>query len=266
MSASKFSVLGVQISATTYAEATGQITAAAAAHQGMTVAALAVHGVILATLNSELRYRFNQFDFTTPDGQPVRWALRLLHGVQLPDRVYGPTLMLKLCEAAQEQALRIYLYGSSADTTEALKAHLHSRFPALDICGAEPSKFRMLTEQEHTHMVEQIAASGAQMVFVGMGCPRQEIWMYEVHGRLHIPIIAVGAAFDFLSGVKQQAPYWMQARGLEWLFRLLQEPTRLWQRYLLLNPLYLLLLSLQWFGLKRFDTEGTLPRSFSRYG
>jgi exopolysaccharide biosynthesis WecB/TagA/CpsF family protein len=266
MSVSKFPVLGVQISAITYAEATEKITAAAAAHQGMTVAALAVHGVILATLNRELRYRFNQFDLNTPDGQPVRWALRLLHDVQLPDRVYGPSLMLDLCQAAQQQALRIYLYGSSPETLAALKAHLHSRFPTLDICGTEPSKFRVLTEQEHTRIVKQIATSGAQMVFVGMGCPRQEIWIYEARDTLHIPMIAVGAAFDFLSGIKRQAPQWMQDRGLEWFFRLLQEPTRLWQRYLLLNPLYLLLLSLQRFGLKRFDTKGTPPQDFSHYG
>ena len=263
--ASKYSVLGVQISATNYTEVTAQITAATAAHQGMTVSALAVHGVVLAALNRELRYRFNQFDINVPDGQPVRWALSRIYGVKLLDRVYGPSLMLNLCEAAQRQALSIYLYGSSAATLGKLKAQLHDRFPKLHICGAEPSKFRVLTEREHAQMLERIAASGAQLVFVGMGCPRQEIWMYEARNTLHIPIIAVGAAFDFLSGVKRQAPPWMQNYGLEWLFRLLQEPTRLWRRYLLLNPLYLLLLSLQFLDLLRFD-EGHAPQNSRYYG
>lgn len=103
-------------------------------------------------------------------------------------------------------------------------------------------------------------------MFVGLGCPRQEIWMYEARDSLHMPIITVGAAFDFLSGGKSQAPLWMQNYGLEWFFRLLQEPTRLWSRYLLLNPLYLLLLSLQALELRQFDTEGTAPQGYIRYG
>lgn len=266
MTIPRFSVLGVHISATNYAEATASIIAAAMAHQTMTIAPLAVHGVVLAALNRELRYRFNHFDLNLPDGQPVRWALTLLHGVSLPDRVYGPTLMLHLCEAAQDQSLGIYLYGSSTARVEALSRQLKQRFPRLNICGAESSLFRLLTEQEHADMVERIRQSGAQMVFVGLGCPRQEVWMFEARKALSMPVVTVGAAFDFLSGAKRQAPRWMQDRGLEWLFRLTREPVRLWRRYLLLNPLYVLLLSAQLLHLKQFDTEGTAPQDTVYYG
>ncbi|MFN8530138.1 MAG: WecB/TagA/CpsF family glycosyltransferase [Anaerolineae bacterium] len=266
MKAERASVLGVLIHPITYAGAVTQIIEAAQGRRVFRVAPLAVHGVIEAVLHPQYRHRLNQFDLAVPDGQPVRWALRWLHGFRLPDRVYGPTLMLTVCEQAAAQNLPIYLYGTTTQTIDALCERLRDQFPSLKIAGGAPSQFRGLSAEENTQMIESIKSSGARIVFVGLGCPRQEVWVYENADRLAMPTIAVGAAFDFLSGQKAQAPSWMQANGLEWLFRLLHEPARLWRRYLIYNSLYVLLLVLQLLHLKRFDTNGEPIEHEFRYG
>jgi N-acetylglucosaminyldiphosphoundecaprenol N-acetyl-beta-D-mannosaminyltransferase len=135
---------------------------------------------------------------------------------------------------------------------------LQQRFPKLQIAGYEPSKFRRLTEQERSEVIQRIQASGANAVFLGLGCPRQEVWAYEYRDQLHLPILAVGAAFDFFAGTLPQAPKLLQDYGLEWLYRLVQEPTRLWKRYLILNPMYLWNIFLQYVGIKRFPPS--LPK------
>lgn len=217
-------------------------------------------------LDRQFRYRLNHFDMVVPDGQPVRWALRLLYGIRLPDRVYGPTLTLRLCEAAEKRDLAVYFYGSTPETLDALRVSLRKSFPRLRVVGAEPSLFRRLTDEEQQQLADRIRRSQADMVFIGLGCPQQEIWAYEYQTLLNVPILAVGAAFDFISGMKPQAPMWMQDRGLEWLFRLVHEPRRLWRRYVLLNPYYLLLLALQALKLKRFDSEGEPVVEVLQYG
>ncbi|MDA0266743.1 MAG: WecB/TagA/CpsF family glycosyltransferase, partial [Cyanobacteria bacterium] len=194
-----------------------------------------------------------------PDGQPVRWALNLLYQVGLNDRVYGPTLMLKLCERAAQHHIPIYLYGSRPEVLQALPHRLQHMFPQLIIAGMQPSDRRQVSEQEQATIIESIRATGAQLVFVGLGCPRQEIWVYENRDRLSMPAIAVGAAFDFHAGLIPQAPPWMQKRGLEWLFRLLQEPRRLWRRYIFFNPLYIFCFTLQYLRLKSFAPSQVPP-------
>jgi exopolysaccharide biosynthesis WecB/TagA/CpsF family protein len=203
-----------------------------------------------------------------PDGQPVRWALRGLHGVRLAERVYGPTLMLKTCQRAAEEALPIFLFGGSGELLAALQQALQDRFPQLEIAGVLPSKFRRLTgPREKQELVETIKSSGAKIAFVGLGCPRQEVFAYEFQDALSMPLLAVGAAFNFHAGLLSQAPPLMQRWGLEWLFRLCAEPRRLWKRYLLLNPLYLTLLAAQWTRLKRFDdAENCPPNTEILYG
>ena len=201
------------------------------------------------------RYRLNRFDLLVPDGQPVRWALNLLHGARLPERVYGPTLMLKLCHWAAEQGAPVFLFGGTNDLLTALSAQLRERFPQLQIAGARPSLFRRLSESERDRLVSEIRASGAALTFVGLGCPRQEVWVYESREALSMPLVAVGAAFAFHAGQLSQAPQYMQRRGLEWLYRLSREPRRLWKRYVLLNPLYVTLLLAQWAGLHEFCVD-----------
>lgn len=241
----KHNVLGVGVSAVDYNAAVDRVLAAAQERRSLAVSALAVHGVMTGVMDEAHRRRLNGFDLLVPDGQPVRWAIRWLHGVQLPERVYGPTLTLKLCERAAQVGVPVYFYGSKADVLERLTSNLTNRFPGLIIAGSEPSKFRRLTEAEKHETARRISGSGAAMVFVGLGCPRQEIWVHEYKPLLPMPLIAVGAAFDFHAGTLSQAPPWMQKRGLEWLYRLSKEPNRLWRRYLYLNPYYLALLGLQ---------------------
>jgi exopolysaccharide biosynthesis WecB/TagA/CpsF family protein len=255
--AQKRSVLGVLVDPADYATAVDRVVAAAREGRPLAVSALAVHGVMTGYGDAEHRARLNRLDLVVPDGQPVRWALNLLHGAGLRDRVYGPTLMLRICERAAREGLGIYLYGSTPEVLEKLSQGLRRRFPELAISGAEPSRFRRLSPAEKAEVVERVRGSGARIVFVGLGCPRQEVWAYEYRDALSLPVIAVGAAFDFHAGLKAQAPRWMQDRGLEWLFRFASEPRRLWRRYLLLNPAFVALLGAQYLGLRDFPTAPT---------
>jgi exopolysaccharide biosynthesis WecB/TagA/CpsF family protein len=255
----KKNILGVLVDAVDYAAAEERILTAARARRSMAAAALAVHGVMTGVLDKPHRYRLNHLDLVVSDGQPVRWTMNLLYRTHLPDRVYGPTLMLRLCERAAQEGLPIYLYGSQAHVVEALSHNLKMRFPGLTIAGAQPSLFRQTSPEEKQDIAREIHDSGAAMVFVGLGCPRQETWAYEYRDAIPIPLVAVGAAFDFHAGFMPQAPAWMQQTGLEWVFRLVHEPRRLWRRYLLLNPLYLILLALQITGLRRFDPAQAIP-------
>lgn len=263
----KKNVLGVTIDAVDYEAAVGKIIAAARARQPLAVSALAVHGVMTGVLDPEHGYRLNHLDLVVPDGQPVRWALNLLHGTALTDRVYGPTLTLKVCEAAAREGLPLYLYGSRPEVLESLTKNLTRRFPALQIAGSQPSRFRQVSAAEKEEIAREIRESGAAIVLVGLGCPRQETWAYEYRELLGMPILAVGAAFDFHAGTLPQAPAWLQRWGLEWLFRLVQEPGRLWKRYAYLNPLFLGMLALQLLRLRAFSPAKAIPpREEMRYG
>jgi exopolysaccharide biosynthesis WecB/TagA/CpsF family protein len=263
----KRNLLGVRVDAVDYEAAVARIVAAAKARQPLAASALAVHGVMTGVLDSAHRYRLNHLDLVMPDGQPVRWALNWLHRAGLTDRVYGPNLMLRLCERAARDGLPIYLYGSSSEVLRALQRNLTGRFSGLNICGLQPSRFRRLSVEEKHQVARQILDSGAAMVFVGLGCPRQEVWAYEYRNLLPIPLLAVGAAFDFHAGTLEQAPALLQRAGLEWLFRLGREPGRLWRRYVLLNPQYMFLVLLQGLRLRLFDPDrADEPCEEMRYG
>lgn len=263
----KKNLLGVLVDVVDYDAAVAKIVAAARERRALAVAAGAVHLVMSGVLNRQHRYRLNHIDLVVPDGQPVRWALNLLHGTCLRDRVYGPALMLHLCERAASEKLAIYLYGSRPEVIQRLSASLSGRFPRLTIAGSQPSRFRRVSPEEKQEIASAIRASGASMVFVGLGCPRQETWIYEFRDLLPMPLVAVGAAFDFHAGMRRQAPAALQRVGLEWLFRLWHEPARLWRRYLLLNPLYVALVISQAIGLRRFNpkVEGGAPADL-RFG
>lgn len=254
----KRSVLGIGVSLIDYDAAVQRITSAGRDRRPLSVSALAVHGVMTGALDPAHKYRLNRIDVVAPDGQPVRWALRLLYGEQLPQRVYGPVLTQRVCAAAAVAGLPVYLYGSTQEVITTLAARLSERYPGLVIAGCEPSRFRQLDSTESSELDARVRASGAAIMLVGLGCPRQEVFAYEHAQAIGIPVLAVGAAFDFGAG-RRQAPAWMQNAGLEWLFRLLQEPRRLWRRYLLLNPYYCVLLAAQKLGLlsRWFEREST---------
>jgi N-acetylglucosaminyldiphosphoundecaprenol N-acetyl-beta-D-mannosaminyltransferase len=245
----KRSVLGVLVDVTDYAEATSLIVEAARERRPYAVTALAVHGVMTGVQDRAHNARLNSFDLVTPDGQPVRWALNTVHHAGLGDRVYGPTLTLKVVEAAAAEGLPIYLYGSTQPTLDRLVPALEKMFPALKIAGVEASKFRTSHPGEAEEIAERIKGSGARIVLVGLGCPRQEIFTYAMRPLLDMPLLAVGAAFDYHAGLLKNPPAWMQKYALEWLWRLGLEPKRLWKRYVLLNPAYLARLAAQRSGL-----------------
>lgn len=252
-------VLGVRISAVDYEFAIGRILECARAGRRCTVSALAVHGVMTGALDGEHRHRLNHLDLVVPDGQPVRWALNLLHRAALPDRVCGPVLTGKLCEEAARQGVSVYFYGSAPATLEKLRANLLARFPGLVIAGMEPSRFRKLTETEQHELADRIRASKAGILFAGLGCPRQEVFAYEMGNLLSMPILAVGAAFDYHAGLLKETPSFLQRMGLMWLHRLVQEPRRLWRRYLVTNTQYVVLFLAQWLHLWRPRLENTTP-------
>lgn len=236
--AARFDLLGVGVHATTYANAVATIVSAARAKRRCTVSALAVHGVMIGAGDPQHRARLNALDLITPDGQPVRWALNWLHGARLPDRVYGPFLMRDVCAEAEREGLSIFLYGSDERTLEALQARLRLKYPALRLAGVRPSRFRRATEVEWQEDIALLRASEADIIFCGLGCPRQETWAYEMGHHVHKPLLAVGAAFAFHAGTLSMAPAWMQRWGLEWAYRLSREPGRLWKRYLVYNTLF----------------------------
>lgn len=241
----KRNVLGVLVDVVDYEGAVERIITAAREETPYAVSALAVHGVMTGVSDKPHRYRLNHLDLVTPDGQPVRWALNLLHGTDLSEPVSGPDLAPRLCEAAAAARLPIYFYGSDRDTLDRLADRMTQRFPGLVIAGLEPSKFRTTSPEEKLEIARRIRESGAKLAFVGLGCPRQEAFAYEYREALGMPVVAVGAAFDYHAGKLKRPPEWARRRGLEWLFRLLQEPRRLWRRYLVLNPIYVSLLALQ---------------------
>lgn len=251
----RYPVLGVKVDAVERHEAAQQILEAATAGRPLGVSALAVHGVMEAVADPALQYRLNDIEMVLADGQPVRWALRLLHGVRLADRVCGPDLMADLCVSAATEGLPIFLYGSTEATLQRLEDALVEAYPGLRIAGTQASRFRPSTADEQQADIARIRASGAKMTFVGLGCPRQEIWTFETRRDLAMPVLAVGAAFDFHAGLQRRAPLWMQKRGLEWLYRLRQEPRRLWKRYVMLNPAFLALLALEALGVRRVSLQ-----------
>lgn len=263
----KHNVLGVGINALDYEAAVDKIISAAADGRPMAVSALAVHGVMTGAMDAVHRHRLNGLDMVVPDGQPVRWALNWLYGVKLPDRVYGPELTLRVCEHAAKSGLGIYLYGSQTEVLEKFASNLTKKFPGLMISGSQPSRFRQVSADEQIEIAETIRKSGASIVMVGLGCPRQETWVFENRDLIGMPMLAVGAAFDFHAGTVPQAPAWCQKRGLEWLYRFIQEPRRLWKRYTYLNPLYLILVLLQMARIRTLGLEDNVsPTGQIRYG
>jgi exopolysaccharide biosynthesis WecB/TagA/CpsF family protein len=261
----KRNILGVLIDDANLKTATDMVIAAALRGGPFSVSAIAVHGVMEGVLDPAHLYRLNNLELVVADGQPVRWALNHLHSAGLRARVYGPNLMISVLARAEREKLSVYLYGSTPDVLSLLSTNLQQQFPKLTIAGATPSTFGRITPEVADRIGNQIRQSGAQIVFVGLGCPRQEVWAYEFRDRVKLPILAVGAAFPFLAGTLRQAPQWMQDRGLEWLFRLNTEPRRLWRRYLLLSPAYLFLIACQWLGC-RFHTSGKPPANEILYG
>lgn len=201
-----------------------------------------VHSVMSARRDSALREAIDGSDIATPDGMPLVWTLRLTARKE-QERVYGPELMRQALIHGVDQGWRHYFYGSSPEALRKLEDAARAIAPAVGIAGAHSPPFRPLTDEEEEAVLQKIRDSGASIVWVGLGMPKQELWMWQIRDRLPgVTLLGVGAAFDFLAETKPQAPTWMQKAGLEWLFRLASEPRRLWRRYAWNNPVFLVLM------------------------
>lgn len=232
-------VLQTPIDVVDWPTALGRIERWAAKRESRYVCACNAHAIVAAAQDSRFREVLADADMATPDGAPVAWMIRRL-GHPRQQRVNGPDLMVRCCERAAINGTSVYLLGSTPETLVALQHQLGRQFSTLQIAGASSPPFRPLSQEEDQALVTRLNGSGAGIVFVSLGCPKQEQWMAEHRGRVHAVMIGVGAAFDFHAGMIERAPSWMQNNGLEWLHRLLTEPLRLWRRYLVTNTLFIL--------------------------
>lgn len=231
-------VIGARIDVIAWDDALKAISTWSQRRESRYVCVCNVHSVVTATRDVDFDCVVRRADLATPDGAPVAWMLRKLgHADQ--ERINGPDLMWKYCGLAERDGIAIFLYGGASRTLAVLQQRLKEAFPRLRIAGAYSPPFRSLTHEEDAEVVARINASGAGVVWVSLGCPKQEKWMSDHRGRIKAVMVGVGAAFDYHAGVVQRAPPWMQQRGLEWLYRLASEPRRLWKRYLVTNSLFI---------------------------
>jgi N-acetylglucosaminyldiphosphoundecaprenol N-acetyl-beta-D-mannosaminyltransferase len=249
-------ILGMRVDATSYVDAVRRVIAWARAGESRSVAVATVNNVMEAHDDPSFLEVMDDADLVTPDGMPLVWGLRTL-GVPGATRVYGPELTPIVLREAERADLPVGFHGSSPDVLETLLTRVREDHPSLRVVYAVSPPFGATSPEDDRRTVEAIEASGCRILFVGLGCPKQERWMTEHHGRVQAVMLGVGAAFDFLAGTKRQAPERLQRMGLEWLFRLVTEPRRLWKRYLKHNPRFVALFGLQ---VARERLRGRRPR------
>lgn len=248
-------ILDVRVDATTSADAVARVLSWAGSAESRYVCAANVHVVMEAHDSPAFLAVVNAADLVTPDGMPLVWMLRRL-GARGAQHVRGPDLTLSICAAAQAQRVPVGFYGGLPERLRNLVEMMHARFPSLEIAYAYAPPFRPLSRTEDEEISRRVEASGARILFVGLGCPKQEWWMAQHRGRMRTVMVGVGAAFQMHAGLVRQAPVWMQAAGLEWVFRLWSEP-RLWSRYLKHNPRFAALAAMQALGWRRsMEVEG----------
>ena len=230
-------VVGIPIAMTSYEEAMDVMDGMIARRDPGYLCAVAVHAVMVSQHDPEMRAAVTGSTLTVPDGMPLVWAANAL-GEELQSRVYGPELMDRYCGRCAQQGHRVWLYGGrDQGSLMQLALNLRRRHPGIEIVGGYSPPFRQLTVDEEDAIADQINEARPDVLWVGIGVPKQEKWMAHMRDRLVSPLlVGVGAAFDFHADLVPQAPNWMQTLGLEWLYRLIQEPRRLWKRYLRYNP------------------------------
>lgn len=234
-------VLGTEIDVIDWPTALSTIQSWASLRESRYVCICNVHSVVTARSDPEFRNALADSDMNTPDGAPVAWLLRR-DGFAGQQRINGPDLMWRYAKLAEEAGQSIFLYGGSEGTLTLLRQALLSKFPRLIIAGCYSPPFRPLSADEDMADVERINSSGASVVWVGLGCPKQELWMAAHRGRVNAVMVGVGAAFDYHAGTIARAPLWMRNAGLEWTHRLASEPRRLFPRYAVTNSIFLMLM------------------------
>lgn len=209
-----------------------------------------VHMLMEAHQHPEFRQVLDRADLVAPDGMPLVWMMRW-QGVPNQDRLAGLDIFFALCQRAQAEGISIYFLGSTADTLTRIDERLRLDFPRLRIAGLESPPFRPLSEEEDQALIERVNASGAGLVFVALGCPKQEFWMDAHRGRISSVMVGLGGAFPVYAGIHMRAPLWLRRAGLEWVFRLMQEPKRLWKRYWHTNLPFIMLAARQLADLRK---------------
>lgn len=245
----------MRIDATSYADATRGVLQWAKKRESRYVCAANVHMVMEGYDSKDFCQIVNQSDLVTPDGMPLVWGLKAL-GIRSATRVKGPELTKLLLQAVGEEGIPVGFYGAGPEVLTQLLERIAVEYKCMPVAYACSPPFRSLSTEEDNRIVEEINSSGCGILFVGLGCPKQEQWMADHAGRINAVMLGVGAAFDFLAGTKAEAPHLMQAAGLEWLFRLAQEPGRLWSRYFRTNPRFVYLFARQLLGLPKLSREG----------
>ena len=235
-------ILGVKVTITNLASACETISGWVHSRQKTYVCVAPVSTIVDCQRDMQYKEIVNNAGMTTPDGMPLVW-LGKIRGEKVIERTYGPDLMLRLCQVSQEKGYRHYFYGGSPETIQLLSRRLKDQFPKLNIVGSYSPPFRDIRGQESEDVLKHIDSTNPDILWVGLGSPKQDYWMHQHRSRLNVPVmIGIGAAFDFLAGTKRQAPAWMRRCGLEWFFRFLCEPRRLWRRYLIGNTQFIYLL------------------------
>ena len=251
----RVNVLGVGVHALNLQSAVAVLQSAIESRAKGYVCVTGVHGVSEAQSNPSFRSILNHAFLNTPDGMPMVWIGRA-SGFKEMERVYGPDLLVEVCQASEAAGWRHFFYGGGPGTAEALAAVLQTKFPKLQIVGTHTPPFRPLTPSEFQELQAQVAAARPDIFWVGLSTPKQELFMSSTLADLDVPImIGIGAAFDLISGRVRQSPRWIQRSGFEWLYRLIQEPRRLWKRYLKNNPLFVWRIFLQLTGLRRYSVD-----------
>jgi N-acetylglucosaminyldiphosphoundecaprenol N-acetyl-beta-D-mannosaminyltransferase len=219
-----------------------EILALARSKQSAYVCVAAVHQLIEAHQDASFAKISQGANIVTPDGMPITWALKILYGIS-QERIAGMDLLPALLKQAEKDSISVYFYGGTQSMLDKTNEYVSRHFPNLQIAGSYSPPFRALTAEEEVATASMINQTGAQLVFVVLGCPKQERWMYSMKGRIHATMVGIGAALPVLVGIQSRAPKWMQNNGLEWLYRLIQEPRRLWKRYFITNSKFIYLVT-----------------------
>ncbi len=258
-------VIGTRVDITSYASVLDSLHEDYPGSRGRTYAFCNVHSVMTARRDPAVRRALAEADFCTPDGMPLVWVLRR-RGAPNQNRVYGPDLMEQALQHGVELGWRHFLLGATPETLYRLAERARTLAPDVRIVGTYSPPFRPMTPEEESDVLDTIRASGANIVWIGLGMPKQELWMARVRAQLPgIHLLAVGAAFDLISGTVRQAPDWMQDHGLEWVYRLWREPRRLWRRYLFNNPAFAVLATAETVGTQLRRPSGLLLSQLSRW-
>jgi N-acetylglucosaminyldiphosphoundecaprenol N-acetyl-beta-D-mannosaminyltransferase len=238
----KTDLLGIGISVGHYHSFIEKLIYLASREQSCFICVSNVHMLVEAHLDPDFSKIVNNAEICTPDGMPLVWGLKLLHGVR-QDRVAGMDLLPDILAAAEQKSMSVFFYGGSAEMLAKTSSFINEKYPSLLIGGMHSPPYRALTDEEELADINLINSSGAKILFVVLGCPKQEKWMAKMKGKINMPMIGIGGALPVMVGLQSRAPEWAQKAGLEWLYRLMQEPRRLFKRYAVTNSIFCFLLT-----------------------